>query len=784
MAPKRTKNERSGLMIIERIEIKSFGQLTDMTLEFSDRINIIEGQNEAGKSTIAAFIKYMLYGFEATEAPGTVGERKRRINWSTGIAEGTMTVSVGGKKYLINRSTIQVDNGGRLSYKEESSIIDLENGTPAFGKLPAGEVFFGVDRELFENTAFVGQVGDTSIETGSVKQSIENILFSGSEKMNTQRAINLISEKMETLLHPGNTGGTIIDLIRQLDELDERLRKTDEDNKKILAKEAELHEIRMIKKIAEEKMDGLLELDECYCNVKIIQSFDELHKLEEELDKKTEIYNEFIVKNTKNGFVPTNDYLTDLALARRGVDDSFRRLGEAQKAYNREKSTIGITRDIEGAIELSDTFGGEVQIRERINTYAVNKIKYIAGGIGGALLFIAGIVTDIAAAGIPLALKIIIGILSAASLGGAGFLGYLYYAITKDEKTVCEKFGTETTEELKEKIEVIAAARGKRDTLINNTENALRTLESVKREYEEAKKVLTEVIMRWSDEPPLADVGAFLNALEDRVRAFLSEKSKLLEEKTNLEIAVKEIRRSLSDKSEIDIRARVSPLKRKVLSEINHEEILSGIAEARAIIEEQQRLSFNVENELAELKLRAKDPGELYSKIQALEAKINELRTKHKAYFVALRAISNASDNLRAEISPRLGEFSTMLLSLMTNNKYSHLGVDSGLKATFTTADGQEKSVDYLSGGTRDLTYIAVRMALIDMLYEEKPPICFDETFANQDNSRANSMMRAIKRLTDVGHQSFVFTCRQREARIAAELEPASAIFRLSVAED
>ena len=55
-------------MIIERIEIKSFGQLTDTTLEFSDTINIIEGQNEAGKSTIAAFIKYMLYGFEAYTA--------------------------------------------------------------------------------------------------------------------------------------------------------------------------------------------------------------------------------------------------------------------------------------------------------------------------------------------------------------------------------------------------------------------------------------------------------------------------------------------------------------------------------------------------------------------------------------------------------------------------------------------------------------------------------------------------------------------------------------------
>ena len=120
----------------------------------------------------------------------------------------------------------------------------------------------------------------------------------------------------------------------------------------------------------------------------------------------------------------------------------------------------------------------------------------------------------------------------------------------------------------------------------------------------------------------------------------------------------------------------------------------------------------------------------------------------------------------------------------MTDKKYKYLGVDEGLKVSFTMSDGKTKSVDYLSGGTRDLTYIALRMALIDMLYTEKPPICFDETFANQDNLRAAAMMRAIKKLSDGGHQSFVFTCRQREATIATELQPRSAIFKLSVTGD
>ena len=120
----------------------------------------------------------------------------------------------------------------------------------------------------------------------------------------------------------------------------------------------------------------------------------------------------------------------------------------------------------------------------------------------------------------------------------------------------------------------------------------------------------------------------------------------------------------------------------------------------------------------------------------------------------------------------------------VTDGKYSSLGVDSELKLSFLTENGDSRSVDYLSGGTREIAYVAVRMALIDMLYAEKPPICFDETFACQDNARATSMMKAISRLSEEGNQSFIFTCRQREANLASELQSGTAVFKLSVASD
>jgi uncharacterized protein YhaN len=102
------------------------------------------------------------------------------------------------------------------------------------------------------------------------------------------------------------------------------------------------------------------------------------------------------------------------------------------------------------------------------------------------------------------------------------------------------------------------------------------------------------------------------------------------------------------------------------------------------------------------------------------------------------------------------------------------------MKVSFTDTTGEEKSVDFLSGGTRDLTYIALRMALIDMLYSEKPPVCFDESFAHQDNVRAKSMMRAISYLAEEeGMQSFIFTCRAREAQLACEVSHNAAVFKL-----
>ena len=773
-------------MIIEKIDIRSFGLITDMTLEFSEGVNVIEGQNESGKTTIAAFIKYMLFGFGGVESDGVVSERKKRLNWNTGLAQGSMVVRVKGKRYLVSRSTVPVDEGGRSTYKEDSSIIDLESGTTAFGKLPASEVFFGVSRDLFENTAFVGKIGDAGINEGAVSESIENILFSGSEQLNNRRAMAKISDRMEALLHTTGHGGVIYDLVRKKEDLESALKLADEDNKQILVKEAELHRIRMEKEEAVEKLEKYHDLDSSYKNVMLIQTFDKLHELEEECVQKSTEYNRFIEDNTHAGFVPTEQYLTDLVCARKKVSDTNARLNEKALAYEKEKNAIGITREIENAIAVSDSMGGEEKIKSRALALKSGTVKNIVLTSLMGVVALAAVIYEICATGALAGViwRILGAILGAGALVGAGIFAYMISKNNSRLKELSANFGVDNVKDLVGKLDVIASNRAKRDGMISSTESAKVALEEAELDYENAKGELNRLIVRWGEIPRAADFDTYLDELEATVSEFLAKKRVLFEDKSNCELTVREIRRTLSDVNEIDIRAQVSPLRRKTLSTINHDEIVTGIASNKAKIAEQDKLAFAVENELSELKTGAGDPGDYFTKINALESRVDELGQRHKAYFLALRTIEQATDNLRAEISPRLSDYSTELMEIMTEKKYTGFSVDGTLKLNFRDKDGVEKSVDFLSGGTRDLAYIAMRMALIDMLYTEKPPVCFDESFAHQDNVRARAMMKALKYLADEGHQSFVFTCRGREAVLAGELFKSPGVYKLSVAEE
>ena len=49
-------------MILKELSIRGFGKFHDRSITFGDRLNVIYGGNEAGKSTLHAFLRAMFYG--------------------------------------------------------------------------------------------------------------------------------------------------------------------------------------------------------------------------------------------------------------------------------------------------------------------------------------------------------------------------------------------------------------------------------------------------------------------------------------------------------------------------------------------------------------------------------------------------------------------------------------------------------------------------------------------------------------------------------------------------
>ena len=99
-------------MRILNCTLTEFGTFRDESFTFGDGMNIIEGENESGKSTLLAFIRFMFYGVPRKSAGEVVPERDRILSWDRGVACGQMTLETADGTFRIERSLRRVQNGG------------------------------------------------------------------------------------------------------------------------------------------------------------------------------------------------------------------------------------------------------------------------------------------------------------------------------------------------------------------------------------------------------------------------------------------------------------------------------------------------------------------------------------------------------------------------------------------------------------------------------------------------------------------------------------------------
>lgn len=182
-------------MIILEVRIKNFGKLEDVQLSFQDGINIIYGENEAGKSTLHAFIRAMLFGLDRQRGRASKTDDYTKYEpWENPAGyEGTLRFQKGGKNYRIYRRFARLD--------KRTEIIQEESGEE-LSEAQLHELLGGITESSFINTVCIGQMKVVPGQTLSqeLRNALVNYLSAGEPEWDVNRAFAFLAEEKKKLL--------------------------------------------------------------------------------------------------------------------------------------------------------------------------------------------------------------------------------------------------------------------------------------------------------------------------------------------------------------------------------------------------------------------------------------------------------------------------------------------------------------------------------------------------------------------------------------------------------
>ncbi len=758
-------------MIIEQIHIDNFGNLQNKTIDLSNALNVVEGANESGKSTIAAFIKFIFYGLSGKSRDKQLCDRERFLNWITGSAGGYMVIKTDDSSYRIERTIImtsQKEDGSesKKSYREGCQIIDLANNSPISGYSTPGNYFLGVDEELFEKSAFVSQPGGAKIDGNKLLDSIENILFSASENINITKALKKLDASRVALLHKNGGGGQIFELEAACAQLEIKLENAKKISSDILSSENSLREAKKNLETANLKKDKLNREITSFENATVISLFDNYHALETKLARANENVDSLKAKYTLGGFYPDAEYVSRLGKLSQKLSLMKQELMEKQIELEDLRNKLEKDNNSDDCydklLSLSDTLSS---LKQKTRTFGILSISFLAIAIIFALCSVGSIVFDILSQLGPV-------LMVSSSLPLFLFILFTCFngSAKKKIRMLYEQYGAATEEEL-------MAIRANAEALRLKKKDEESKVISLEEDYKKTLESLGEA----ESELDSALSWKFSESFEDNLRCAqtaANEMSASLNEREKLEEMMKMLKTQLKAYDEEKIRASSSALTN--ISDIDASNIAAKRHEFEFCSKAAEALEIRIhelEKTLASLYPQSENPARIAEKIELTKSYIAECRKKHAAYLLAGEKIAEAGESMRDSISPKLAQFTSKIMSELTNGKYSEIGINSDLKVTVRTENGM-KELEYLSAGTQDIVYISLRLALISTLFRKtSPTVVFDESFARLDDKRLSQMLKLLN-ITSKGMQCILLTSGSRE-RMLMDVSSGSSYIKL-----
>lgn len=219
-------------------------------------------------------------------------------------------------------------------------------------------------------------------------------------------------------------------------------------------------------------------------------------------------------------------------------------------------------------------------------------------------------------------------------------------------------------------------------------------------------------------------------------------------------------------------RDKQNRLENEALAELD---FASGESEAARLGRELNAARAEVENfsaRIASLNGRLSamgDPLVLTSSLRCMREEYEQVSEEYDAICLAIETMRAADGEIQSRFSPELGRLAAKYMSVMTGGRYEDVFVSRDFTARARTGgDAVAREAEYLSAGTLDLMYLAVRLAVcrLAMPEGETCPLIIDDALVNFDSQRRQQAMRLLRQIAKE-RQVILFTCHEIDVPVS-----------------
>ena len=721
-------------MKLIRCHIENFGKLSDFTYEFTEGCNTICEENGWGKSTLAAFLRVMLFGFrnEGKRDP-LENERKRYTPWQKGVYGGELQLENDGKQYSVRRTF------GNKAAEDEFQLTDLVTHLPSDDfteKL--GEELFQIDAGSFERTTFISQSDCETFVTDSINAKIGNLAENTDDINNFETADKRLNDLLNAMSPTRKTGS----LRKEKDRITEL--KTQIRNGQEIQTTMESVTVRKNAAFGErEKLAG--ELAELQAKQRELGTYKDLQvKREKYLDLRTKLTErEQLLKEAEghfNGVIPTEE----------DIRKCLNQCGEAESIRRAMELSGQMDRDPESGAQYGEQ---EVEYREKsarlktLETVQAQERRRILReretgrrrrnglGILSAVLLLAGGISFFLKQPVPGGILLVLGM---AAAGVAWFISSGIPGEDALENVEIDELRTEL-----ERLEEEQRRESQRQKLRQ---------EEKKQHYQEQKTqydALENNIHHF-----FTEIGMLL---EDSPKEQLAELLNYRRDYRNARVEYEKSAQELQHFEETEDVPRLLALKAPE-GEDSLESLAEEMKEVSAQMDERYRSINSYQEQLSNLQEAWENVESMQEELETLQEETEERLKQYKLLETTRKLLGDARSSFTAKYTEPIMAGFRKYYKILTGTECENYQMDANTKLQIVEGN-MPREIGSLSLGNRDLTGICMRMALVEAMYQTSWPfLILDDPFVNLDEKRTQGARRFLAEIAKE-YQVIYFTC-------------------------